>query len=81
MNKEKQKRDTPKHRLLSIEIKADGYPRRMREVGEGDQESAYHSEHWVMYRSVESLYRTPETNIALYLNKFNLNKFKKYLNK
>ena len=28
----------------------------------------YHDEHRVMYRIVESLYYTPETNITLYVN-------------
>ena len=30
--------------------------------------------HWVMYRIVESLYCTPETNITLYQNKNSINK-------
>ena len=31
-------------------------------------EYTYHDEHWEMYRIVESLYCTPETNITLYVN-------------
>ena len=32
------------------------------------KEYAYYDEHWIMYTIVESLYCTPETNIALYVN-------------
>ena len=38
------------------------------EIGEGDYEYTFHDEHWVMYRIVESLYYTCETNITLYIN-------------
>ena len=40
----------------------------MGEVGEGDQEYSYCDMHWVIYRSVESLYCTPEINITLHVN-------------
>ena len=37
----------------------------------------YHDEHWVMYRLVESLYCTPETTIALYVNNTGIKILKK----
>ena len=37
----------------------------------GIKECTY-QEHWVLYRSIESLYCTPETNITPYVN-WNLN--------
>ena len=65
-----QERDKPKHRVLTIENKllvARG------EVAGGWKQITglaytYHDEHWVMYRIVESLYCTPETNITLNVN-------------
>ena len=59
-----------------------------REVGGGMgkiviQECTYHDEHRVMYRIVETLYHTPETDITLYVNytriEKNLIRRKKYL--
>lgn len=38
------------------------------EMDEGDEEPTYRDEHWEMYRIVESLCCTPETNIKLYVN-------------
>ena len=38
--------------------------KKMKEI----KEYTYHDEHRVMYRVVESLYCTPETNITLYVN-------------
>lgn len=35
---------------------------------EGDYEYTYLDEHWVLHRIVESGYRTPETNLTLYVN-------------
>ena len=70
VNKDKQ--DKPKNRLLTIENKLVVARRevggRMGEIGEGDLECAYYDEHQVMYRIVESLYCTPETNITYYVN-------------
>ena len=37
----------------------------MGEIGEGDWEDTYCDEHWLMYRIVETLYCTSETNTAL----------------
>ena len=39
----------------------------MDEIGEGDQEDTQPDEHGVTYRTVESLYRTPGTNITVYV--------------
>ena len=51
-------------------------------MGEGDQECTHCNEHWVMYRAAESLTRTSETNIALYVNYTgilkNINRKKKF---
>ena len=40
----------------------------MGEVGDGDKEYIYCDEHWIVYRTVETLHCTPETNITLYVN-------------
>lgn len=45
----------------------------------GIEEYTRYDEHWVIYGSGESLYYTPETNIALYINRnlhINLKKIK-----
>ena len=39
----------------------------MGEINDGIKEYTYHDEHWVIYRIVESLYCTPETNMTLYV--------------
>ena len=38
------------------------------ERDEGEEGYTYPNEHRVMYRIVESLYCTPETNVTLYVN-------------
>ena len=65
-------KETNQKRLLTIENKlmitrheVGGV---LGEIGEGDLECTYHDEHWVMYRVIEALCCTPETNITLYVN-------------
>ena len=41
---------------------------RMGEIDDGDWGYIYHGEPWVMYRMIESLYCTSETNITLCVN-------------
>ena len=43
----------------------------------GTQEGACWDEHWVLCVSDESLNSTPETNMTLYVNSLDLNKFLK----
>ena len=40
----------------------------MGEIDEGDKEYIYSDKYRVMYKIVESLYRTPESNITPYVN-------------
>ena len=40
----------------------------MGETGDGEEEDIYHDDHWVMYRTAESLCCAPETNITLYVS-------------
>ena len=40
---------------------------------DGDEEYHYLDEHWVIYGTVQSLYRTPETNITLHVNYTEIN--------
>lgn len=40
----------------------------MGETEMGIKEATCPDEHWVLYRSVESPYCTPETNMKLYVN-------------
>lgn len=65
--KEKWERDTKKQ-ILNYREQTDGCQRvagwGMGEGGDRDYEHTY-DEHWVMYRNVESLYCTTETNITL----------------
>jgi len=65
-------RGKPRNRFLTIENKLmvtrGEVGGRMGEIVMGIKECTCHDEHLVMYRIVESLYRTPETNITLYVN-------------
>ena len=38
------------------------------EIDKEDSEYNYHDGHWVIYRSLESLYCTPEFNLTWYIN-------------
>ena len=49
----------------------------MGEIDDGDSEYTYPDEHWVMYRIVEWLYCTSETNITLYLTILDLKQMNK----
>lgn len=70
-HREKKERQSRKRTLNSRE-QTDGYWRRW--VGGcikwmiGIKESICCDEHWVSYGSAESLYCTPETNMALYVH-------------
>ena len=66
--KQRKNRDKHKNRLLTVEnrwLPEKGVGGGMVEIGERDDKYTCHGEHWVMYRIVESLYCTPETNITL----------------
>ena len=62
MNKEK--KDKPKSRLLTVENKlmvSRVGEVGMGEIGEGDLDYTYHDECWIICRIVESLHCTPES--------------------
>ena len=63
----KKDQNKTKTRLLNIENKLVVTRREvgggMGEIGEGDWQYTYCDEHWIIYRIVESLNCTPETNI------------------
>lgn len=73
MNEQKgEEREANHKRLLTLESsyqRGGGWG--MIEVGDGNDTCCH--EQWVFYKSVESLYCIPETNITLYVN-WNLNK-------
>lgn len=46
----------------------------MSEIGEGNLKYTYHDKHWIMYRFVESVHCTLESNITLDSNYSGKNK-------
>lgn len=60
MNKEKKTQTNKKHRLLKVVVTGGGVGGGMGGTGEGGSE--WCDGHWGMYRNVQPLYCTPETN-------------------